>query len=94
MGSYVYTLFADVTKLSGAVGTTEGRNAIQWDLDRLEKCKVLHLGQGLEEELTESSPVEKDFGVLMDKKAGHMPTVCSYSLEGQQYCGLHQNGGG
>ncbi|GAB0182031.1 cAMP-dependent protein kinase inhibitor alpha [Grus japonensis] len=65
---------ADDTKLCGAVNTLEGRDAIQRDLDRLGRW-VLHVGRHnpkhdyrLGGEWIQSSPEEKDLGVLIDEK--------------------------
>ncbi|GAB0178458.1 hypothetical protein GRJ2_000311100 [Grus japonensis] len=75
--------FGDGTKLCGVVDMLEGRDTTQRDHDKLErwahvnhmkfskvKCKVLHMSQyncRLGREWIESSPEEKDLGVLIDE---------------------------
>ncbi|GAB0188924.1 hypothetical protein GRJ2_001357700 [Grus japonensis] len=63
--------FADDTKLCGVVNTLEGRDAIQRDLDRLER---------LGEEWIESRPEEKDLGVLTDEKL-NMSRQCALAAQ-------------
>ncbi|PKU44158.1 hypothetical protein llap_5527 [Limosa lapponica baueri] len=63
--------FAGDTKLCSVINMLEGRDAIQRDLDRLER---------LGEECLESSPEENDLGVFMDKKF-NMSQQCALTAQ-------------
>ena len=96
--------FADDTKLTSAVDMLEGKDAIQTDLDRLQrwahanlmkfnnaKCKVLHLGQG---SLKHRHSLGREWlensheEKDLEVSIDERFDLCTYSSEGQPYPGL------
>ncbi|GAB0189509.1 mitochondrial enolase superfamily member 1 [Grus japonensis] len=93
--------FADDTQLRGAVDAPEGRDAVQRNLDRLERRaranrmkfnkaerEVLRAsrrdperGYRLGGEWVESSPEEKDLGVLMDEKLNRRRALAAWRAD-------------
>lgn len=61
------------------------------------KCLILHLGWSnaghkykLREEWLESSPTEKDLGVLVGSSSIGVSSVCTGNQEGKLHTGVHQ----
>ncbi|KAK4826905.1 hypothetical protein QYF61_012497 [Mycteria americana] len=86
-----------IDELTGWVNSSNFKILRSEKKESSEIKKVLHLGWGnpwfqyrLGDDVIESSPAKKDLGVLMGPKAGHEPTTCARSPEGQLYPGLHQ----
>ncbi|GAB0182337.1 hypothetical protein GRJ2_000699000 [Grus japonensis] len=95
--------FTNNTKLCGVVNTLEGRDAIQRDLDRLErwdhanrtkfnkaKCKVLHMGWGNPKHNYRLRREWIESSPEEDLGVLVEPPLCSHSPESQPYPGLHQ----
>ncbi|KAK4829103.1 hypothetical protein QYF61_002141 [Mycteria americana] len=96
----IHDVLANDTKLRGAADSLEGQEALQRDLDRLghgviisgmkfnkSKCRILHLGRsnarhkyGLGEEQLESSPAERDLGVLVNSRL-NMSQQCALAAK-------------
>ena len=95
---FTLSKFGDDTKLYGEVGTLEGSNAIQRDLDRLErwdcanlmkfnkaKRKVLYMGQGNPKYKYRLGDEWVESSLEED-----LGFLCTHSPESQPYPGLHQ----